>query len=117
MTVEKYKNPKILFTVIIMALVGALTGCAGGKEFETVPQKGANRTGVFPRFSQMPQGETAQFTKAERDQLANQLTQDRSNLERAATEAVPTEQDIARQKQAAAKSAEETLRQIEQAGQ
>lgn len=117
MTVENYKSPKILFTVITLALAGALAGCAGGKEFETVPQEGANRTGVFPRFSQMPQGETAQFTKEERDQLANQLTQNRTNLERAATEAVPTAQDIERQKQAAAKSAEETLRKIEQAGQ
>ena len=117
MTIETPRKTKILLATIVIASAAIVAGCAGGKEFETVPQEGANRTGVFPRFSQKPQGETAQFTKAERDQLANRLANQRNNLERAASDSVPTAQDIERQKQAAAAAAAETLRKIEQAGQ
>ena len=110
MTIEKPISARIIITIIVLAL----TGCANNREFETVPQAGANRTGVFPSFTQKPKAETAQFTQTERDELAKRLIDNRNRLEKTAT---PPAKDIERQKQEAAQAAKDTLHKIENTGQ
>lgn len=110
MTIKKAINGKML--IILTALT--LTACAGDKEFETIPQKGANRTGVFPSFTQRPHAETAQFTQTERDELANKLIQNRNMVERNAPKADYSAKYVEQQKKETTKAAEETLHKIEQ---
>lgn len=66
-----------LFIVFVLFLVSA---CASQKEFQVIPQAGANRTGVYPRFSDKLQAETAQFSREEEDHLMKELGGDAQRL-------------------------------------
>lgn len=104
-------------SMLLVLLPVTLWGCAASSEFQTVPQEGANRTGVFPRFSQKPHGVTQQFTEEERQHLTGQLDRDARNLRGVAQAKPASPQDSARLREDAKREAEETLRQIEQSGQ
>jgi|GEM_PF-1846942 len=56
-----------------LLLAAALAACAPSADFQTVPQKGAWRSGTYPSFSTRPQAATAQFSEAERQSLSRTL--------------------------------------------
>lgn len=101
---------------LMLALTAAamLTACAGGKEFQGVPQEGALRTGVYPTFGRMPKAATEQITPEEKQQMTAKLDSDRTRLAASRTSGggfTPAQAEAMR-KQAQADS-EATLKQIE----
>jgi len=66
-----------LIVIFVPLLVFA---CAPRAEFHTIPQKGAKRTGTYPRFSEKPQAETGQFSEEERARLVRELEGDAQRL-------------------------------------
>jgi len=99
---------------ISIVLCLSLVACAPAREFSHVPQDGAKREGQYPRFSDKPQVETAQFTRQESTRLTRQLDQERAV---AVAEVMASEQD-ARQaaltREALQREVEAKLRAIEQ---
>lgn len=67
----KNKNKALRSVLLVIAALG-LAACTNSSSVGT-PQEGALRTGVYPNFGRVPHGETAQFTKAEQEQVVSEL--------------------------------------------
>ncbi|MBB5701702.1 ABC-type uncharacterized transport system auxiliary subunit [Ochrobactrum daejeonense] len=75
------KHTRQIANILLAATAAAmLTACAGGKEFQGVPQEGALRTGTYPTFGRMPKAATTQITVEEKQQLTTNLDADRTQL-------------------------------------
>ncbi len=108
------RTRQIANLLLAATAVAMLTACAGGKEFQGVPQEGASRTGVYPTFGRMPKAATAQITPEEKQQLTTKLDADRTRL---APQKAPGTGFTAAEAEAIRKQAQEqtdaTLKQIE----
>jgi len=104
----------LLGCAAVFLVAGGMTGCAGGSEFQTIPQKGANRTGIYPRFSVRPQAQTQQLTPAESARLSNELANKAKDLRSRMNNQPQKAQSFSTRKENAQREAEEVLRQIEQ---
>lgn len=62
-----------LRSALLAVAAVALTACSIGSGPSGVPQDGAMRTGVYPNFAIMPQGETKQLTDADKSRITNDL--------------------------------------------
>jgi len=98
------------YTVIFSCL--CLAACAPSREFAHVPQEGANRAGIFPRFSDKPQAETAQFTRQETVALTQELDAGKQAAAQAAAVLPASRQDAASSREALKREVEETLKAI-----
>jgi len=98
------------YTVIFSCL--CLAACAPSREFAHVPQEGANRTGIFPRFSDKPQAETAQLTRQETVALTQALDTEKQAATQAAAALPASGQNVASSREALKREVEETLKAI-----
>jgi len=109
------KIPSCLVRSLLFGLVPLyLVACAPRAEFHTVSQSGARRTGVYLRFSEKPQAETAQFSEEEKDGLVQELEGDAQRLHSSVHVRKETVRNAAELKKDAKREIEETLRQIRQ---
>lgn len=103
----------IAHTLLALSVAAALSACAAGKDFNGVPQEGANRTGTFPTFGHMPKGETAQLTADDKSQLTASLDNDRQRLKNVRSEAGVSAAQLAQMRKQAKADADATLKAIE----
>ncbi|PWL17718.1 hypothetical protein DKP76_08060 [Falsochrobactrum shanghaiense] len=109
------KRTRQVANLVLAATAAALlAGCAGGPEFQGVPQEGAAKTGTYPTFGRMPKAATAQITAEEKEQMMSSLDSDRTRLAatRSSNSGVTPAQAAALRKQAQEET-DATLRQIE----
>jgi len=98
------------YSLILSCL--CLAACAPAREFAYVPQEGAKHAGYYPRFSDKPQAETAQFTRRERASLTKELDGERQAATQTAA-ALPAPVDTAASREALKREVEATLKAIE----
>ncbi|MBV2143825.1 hypothetical protein KUG47_09985 [Falsochrobactrum sp. TDYN1] len=109
------KRARQIANLMLAATAAAfLAGCAGGPEFQGVPQEGAAKTGTYPTFGRMPKAATVQITAEEKEQITSTLDSDRTRLAatRSANAGVTPAQAAALRKQAQEET-DATLREIE----
>ncbi|MBC2885801.1 hypothetical protein H7Q97_10375 [Ochrobactrum sp. CM-21-5] len=108
---------QIAHLVLAATAATMLSACAGGPEFQGVPQEGAAKTGTYPTFGRMPKAATTQITPEEKQQLTSKLDADRTRLAapRATGGGLTPDQAAALRKQAQAET-DATLKQIEAGG-
>lgn len=104
---------KLIWLILLLVTVG----CAPRAEFQTIPQQGASRTGVYPRFSNRPHAETEQFSKEDKARLIEELDSDAMHLRGLSHSRPKAVQSGAKLREDAKREAEETLRQIRKSGQ
>ncbi|MFK4823416.1 hypothetical protein ACI0FM_01230 [Paenochrobactrum sp. BZR 588] len=76
-----FRQPsRFTLSLVAVAMIAALGGCAGGAEFQGTPQEGARRTGTYPNFGRMPQAATSQITAQEKDAATIALDAERKRL-------------------------------------
>jgi len=91
----------------------ALWGCAPSRDFQTIPQEGAQRSDMFPRFSDKPEAETSQFTQTDAQMLTQELEQEAQRLKKQTGSSRQKAYNSKSESQNLREEVEKTLRQIE----